>query len=138
MEVLKSKMVLYLKKRKRSKAENHVVNKRIKLDDVEQYIDLFQFANVEYIITNKTTYEDQDKFHITVDIHSTRNLWNHKEYSIRHRLKTRNQLQTLMEATGPIELNTSKGIASVTLCSKSPTYKEAGVPTPTAEFEVFC
>jgi hypothetical protein len=44
------KMVLYLKKRKRSKAENHVVNKRIKLDDVEQYIDLFQFTNVEYII----------------------------------------------------------------------------------------
>jgi len=92
MEVLKSKMVLYLKKRKRSKAENHVVNKRIKLDNVEQYIDLFQFANVEYIITYKTTYEDQDKFHITVDIHSTRNLWNHKEYSIKQRLKTRNQL----------------------------------------------
>ena len=43
-------MVLYLKKRKRSKAENHVVTKRIKLDDVEQYIDLFQFTNVEYII----------------------------------------------------------------------------------------
>ena len=40
-------MVLYLKKRKRSKAEK---NKGIKLDDVEQYIDLFQFANVEYII----------------------------------------------------------------------------------------
>jgi hypothetical protein len=60
---LKSRMVLYLKKRKRSKAENHIVNKRIKLDDVEQYIDMFQFVNVEYIIIYKTTYEDQDKFH---------------------------------------------------------------------------
>ncbi len=33
------------KKRKRSKAENHAENKRIKLGDIEQYIDLFQFVN---------------------------------------------------------------------------------------------
>ena len=50
------------KKRKRSKVEQGA-NKRIKLDDVEEYIELVELVDVDLIVTYKTEYDDEIRFH---------------------------------------------------------------------------